>query len=517
MKEDSARQLYYLLAIGFVLAGLGLVAYGVSLERAYWFDESWSLAMALMRPDEAMYHMGLLDLHPPLYYLALSAWVGAFGYGELAVRGLSLLCALAALALLWWQGRRLLPPPALALAAIWMGTHWMLVYYSQEARMYPMSMLGSTWVALGFARLWCGAGKRLARGGGAGLPIGGPPDGEPFPPASLAQLCLFCLGALVASFVHYFTLAMAGSALLLLLWRYRRDFLAALVLVFTGTLPLAWFAVHSMFRDPTRGAVWIPDENLWVELGTLLATAAPQLEVVRDSPRSIALLILGLLAVAIRYRAPTLAWWRARTQTTEARVAASMLWLALPWCSAIFVANLAVPVVVHRYLIPLVPVGALALGALAALAFPRYRERCVLAALVGAAGIFVSLNPPHYFWMGRDRPYNPEAAHWVASNGGNLDTSAPIYRWASERDSPSNQHKITGIYLRKGLQYSGLRLVVIRSEDTRHFAPPYYLMDIHCGSVPTLCTQWVAQGARAGWPKDADLATDVVQIAFPAP
>src|SRR4029453_19344125 len=81
------------------------------------------------------------DGHPPLYYLILHWWMRLVGEGDVAVRALSGLLAVATLPLAWIAGHRL--------AARW-GGGWALVVvalspycvrYGTETRMYALVML----------------------------------------------------------------------------------------------------------------------------------------------------------------------------------------------------------------------------------------------------------------------------------------------------------------------------------------------------------------------------------------
>ena len=83
------------------------------------------------------------DIHPPLYYYFLHFWMAAAGQGEYAVRFLSLLAGVLMVALLYALGRRLLNPQVGFWAALAGAASPLLVYYSQETRMYAqVAMFG---------------------------------------------------------------------------------------------------------------------------------------------------------------------------------------------------------------------------------------------------------------------------------------------------------------------------------------------------------------------------------------
>ena len=160
--EARASQALYAVCALAVAAGVSLAVWTWLASPAYWHDELFSLVAArglLESPGATMARLILPDVHPPLYYSLLAAWVWLFGDGELAARGLSLLGCLGALGILWWKGRPVLSRPALGLALLWLATHRFWATYASEARMYGLLLCGGAWVSLAFARLWMVGGK----------------------------------------------------------------------------------------------------------------------------------------------------------------------------------------------------------------------------------------------------------------------------------------------------------------------------------------------------------------------
>ena len=87
-----------------------------------------SLAWAIVRQDL---------VHPPLYYLLLKAWVAIAGLSPLALRMLSLVSGIAAVALTFVLARRLsLRAPYCILAALLVALNDIHIYYSQQVRSY---------------------------------------------------------------------------------------------------------------------------------------------------------------------------------------------------------------------------------------------------------------------------------------------------------------------------------------------------------------------------------------------
>lgn len=65
-------------------------------ERSIWFDEAFSWTLASQFGLSEVITRTAQDVHPPLYYLILSAWVSVFGQSLLAMRLLSVLLGTAA-------------------------------------------------------------------------------------------------------------------------------------------------------------------------------------------------------------------------------------------------------------------------------------------------------------------------------------------------------------------------------------------------------------------------------------
>ena len=120
------------------------VAVGVVLRfvqrSPLWLDEALSVNIASL-PVGDMLDALRHDGHPPLYYLLLHYWIEVVGDGDMAVRALSGIFAVASLPLVWLAGRRLAGTAggrwALVVAAL--SPYW--VRYATETRMYSLVML----------------------------------------------------------------------------------------------------------------------------------------------------------------------------------------------------------------------------------------------------------------------------------------------------------------------------------------------------------------------------------------
>lgn len=114
----------------------------ISINQSLWLDEATS---GLLARDFSF--RGILtdfspgDFHPSLYYLLLKVWVGVLGSSEVGLRSFSLVAGLAAVYVVYLIGKRLLNRKTGLLAALFLATSGLHIYYSQEARMYALSTL----------------------------------------------------------------------------------------------------------------------------------------------------------------------------------------------------------------------------------------------------------------------------------------------------------------------------------------------------------------------------------------
>lgn len=125
------------------VAGLTVAALAVRLavDRGLWVDEAISVELA-RRPLGAMLdQMRRADVHPPLHAVVLWLTVRVAGSSELAVRLPSILAGTALIPALWMAGRSLYDRRTGLVAAALGAVAPLLVWYSQEARMYAFFML----------------------------------------------------------------------------------------------------------------------------------------------------------------------------------------------------------------------------------------------------------------------------------------------------------------------------------------------------------------------------------------
>jgi len=102
-----------------------------------WWDEGWSVYFATADVP-TMIARTAIDIHPPLYYLALRLWILIIGSSAAAVRHFSVLAGTLSVPLIFLIGRRLFDVRVGIMASLTMTLAPFHIYYSQEARMYAL-------------------------------------------------------------------------------------------------------------------------------------------------------------------------------------------------------------------------------------------------------------------------------------------------------------------------------------------------------------------------------------------
>lgn len=103
------------------------------------FDEAWSVWIARKSFGSA-FEIVLNDKHPPLFYGLLYVWVRVAGISEFSLRMLSVVAGVVGVAALYRVGRELFGHATGAIAAFVLAVAPFQIWYSQEARMYPLAL-----------------------------------------------------------------------------------------------------------------------------------------------------------------------------------------------------------------------------------------------------------------------------------------------------------------------------------------------------------------------------------------
>lgn len=162
-------------------------------------DEAFSCRLYAM-PMSRMLNLQSVgaDPDPPVYYILQNLCVHAFGVGPFALRGLSILCALASLLTIRGAGRAWFGERAGLAAMLIAACHPAHLFFGFAARWYAMFLLLSTGL------LWL-TGRLYRRGVVA--------TGEAVAWGALAALC---------ALTNYFGLVIAALLGFLLVWRFVR-------------------------------------------------------------------------------------------------------------------------------------------------------------------------------------------------------------------------------------------------------------------------------------------------------
>lgn len=114
--------------------GLWLRLYRIDVQNIWW-DEARNIDVA-SRPWAAIASSPELDIHPPLYFYLLHAWMGGLGRSEFAVRALSAFLGMLSAPLLFVLGRRVAGRTGARLALATGALAPFFLAEAQETRMY---------------------------------------------------------------------------------------------------------------------------------------------------------------------------------------------------------------------------------------------------------------------------------------------------------------------------------------------------------------------------------------------
>lgn len=342
---------------------LAIVTLGALVARLWsigsesvWLDEATSIWLAGM-PLREMVPWTAVDIHPPLYYAVLHAWL-VLGEGEAQTRLFSALCGVASVAVLYMIVWRLAGTWTAIAAAALLATSPLHVWYSQQVRMYALLTL------LALVSSYCMLRAVL--------------DGRRW---AWPAYGIFAVAMLYTHYYAFFVLLFQNVFALYLLWRrcispaIWRRWLAAQALAALAFLP--W--LPTMIRQvQSGGGGWVartgePGVDSLVAtvinytLGSDLRWYAPWL-------RRVAYVLFGGLAVA-----GVLSAWR--TRRGGLLVAFGLCYLVAPLGVAWLVSQVK-PLYSVRYLLPFLPAYYILIGQ-GATALPR------LAGAVGRVASFI--------------------------------------------------------------------------------------------------------------------------------
>lgn len=223
---------------------LGFASRGLFSNYSYWLDEIFSVTASLDTWQQ-LYQLWLLqvDVHPPLYHIALKVWMMLFGSSEAVTRLLSSLFALLTLSVFSLDaivGKRWRRVTAL----IFIGTSPSFAYYALETRSYSLVLALSSVVTLSILEL-------RAR------------SKEEGSPAVAVLTKVFYAGALLLTLTHYFGWIYVFIILLINCFEQRIEQARprAIMLLIAMSLWPIWHVVVGALANKTGGEFWIRVEK----------------------------------------------------------------------------------------------------------------------------------------------------------------------------------------------------------------------------------------------------------------
>ena len=167
-----------------ILLAVCLRLLGLS-QQPLWYDEAVTFTRASMDLSEAWRVTVETDSHPPFYYAIVRGFL-VFGDTEVALRLFSVLSGILIVVLAFDFGRILSGTTAGLTAALLVAVSPLLIYYSQEARMYSLLAFGATlasWAAVRLVSGWSAWEQMNDR----------PPRRDSLALVSLCDRCAGCL------------------------------------------------------------------------------------------------------------------------------------------------------------------------------------------------------------------------------------------------------------------------------------------------------------------------------------
>jgi uncharacterized membrane protein len=427
-----------------IVAGLTLLAAALRFltlgAQSYHHDEIVTASRVLRGGfGHAMDAVNFSESAPPLYYAIAWVWTQLTGTGEFGLRSISALAGVVTVPVAYLIGIELRGRRAGLMAAALVAVNPMLLWYSQEARVYALLVL-----LCAVSLLYC---VRAMRSG------------------SRRDAIAWGLFSGLALATHYFAVFPLVAEVVWLLRRRRRECLPGLGVIAVFGLALAPLAIHQMSLEH---AEWISNFSLGHRLWETAATfvtgetsdiiARPEHPALSFVPLALALARLALLA--------------SRASSEERRAAALPLTVALAGVGIPILLALVSPgkdFVLARNLIPaLVPLLiAVAIG----VTLPGARR---LGTAIGAALLAYSLG--FCVWASASPDLQRPNWHTVASHLGEPAAPRATVTWALGLASLRYYLSTGAIQVTAAEGYDWLVHEIVFVSDGEAPAPPRHLL-----------------------------------------
>ena len=137
-----------------LVLGSALALRLISLNQSLWLDEAITARVVRQYGlGEIVKMFSVVDFHPPLYYWILKLWTGVFGLGEISLRMPSVVFGVITVWLVYQLGKEIKNEKTGLGAGILTAVNPLLIYYSQEARMYSLAVMWLTAAVLYFFKI----------------------------------------------------------------------------------------------------------------------------------------------------------------------------------------------------------------------------------------------------------------------------------------------------------------------------------------------------------------------------
>ncbi len=121
----------------------GLFLRLIRINQGFWLDEAiGAIASHNYSYKEIITVFLTHDNHPPLYYFLLKAWGNVFGFGDISLRIPNVIIGSLCIFLVYKLIKKQVPKLAIVVS-IFVATSPFLIYYSQEVRMYMLTVFFS--------------------------------------------------------------------------------------------------------------------------------------------------------------------------------------------------------------------------------------------------------------------------------------------------------------------------------------------------------------------------------------
>jgi hypothetical protein len=134
----AARELVSRHALLLIVALAAIVRFATVDIPTYWFDESLTVIETRKTVAGMWDAIREVEVNPPVYFFAAWIWRKLFGEGEIALRTLSVLLGTATVPVMYAAARELASRRAGLIVAALTATSPLMIWYSHEARTYPL-------------------------------------------------------------------------------------------------------------------------------------------------------------------------------------------------------------------------------------------------------------------------------------------------------------------------------------------------------------------------------------------